>query len=111
MLSLESREFWLIAIAVVLSIYGAFMLFSRWCLNSPAVPERKLNQLRVGMTQAEVSQLLGNPRRQSRRRDRPEWRYGHRLKDHLLRLRFDEAGRLRHFQHVIRSDPSNPEPD
>jgi outer membrane protein assembly factor BamE (lipoprotein component of BamABCDE complex) len=100
--NLESRQFWLLAFSGVLSVYGAFMAFSRWCLNSPAVPEEKLSQLRVGMSQEEVTRLLGRPTRESRRRDRPEWRYGHRLKHHLLCLHFDKQGRLKNFEHLAR---------
>jgi hypothetical protein len=101
----ESSEFLLIAFAVVLGIYGAFMAFARWCFRSPAVPEAELNQLRVGMTQAEVTHLLGHPQRETRFHERPEWHYGHRLKRHRLLLRFDEDGLLTQFQHVAKADP------
>lgn len=85
-----------------MSVYGTFMAFSRWCLNSPAVPEEKLRQLRVGMSQEEVVRLLGKPDQENRRRDRAEWRYGHRLKHHRLCLHFDKQARLSHFKHLAR---------
>jgi outer membrane protein assembly factor BamE (lipoprotein component of BamABCDE complex) len=97
----------MLAFGAVLTLYGAFMVFSRWCLNSPAVPEDMIAQLRVGMTQDEVRQLLGKPRAQAQWRDHPEWFYGHRLKRHLLRLRFDNQGLLRQFQHVSKYDPDH----
>ena len=89
----------------VMAIYGSFMVFSRWVLGSPAVSEDKLERLRVGMTEAEVKQLLGAPRRETNIRDRREWHYGHRLKHHSLRLRFDGEGRLAFFQHLSKYDP------
>jgi hypothetical protein len=100
--NLESREFWIVTLAVVFLIHAAFLAFSRWCLHSPAVPEEKLNRLRLGMTAAEVTHLLGRPCREVHLRDRPEWHYGHRLKSHVLRLRFGSDGRLCSFQDGVR---------
>lgn len=102
----DTTRFLVIAFAVVLGIYGAFLVFARWCFKSPAVPEDRLDQLRVGMTQAEVTRLLGPPRRETRFHHRAEWHYGHRLKRHRLLLRFNEHGRLRLFEHVAKPDPS-----
>ena len=99
-MNLESKEFWIVGFAIVLSIYAAFMAFSRWCLHSPAVPEQKLKSLRLGMTEEEVRTLLGNPRCETICQARPEWHYGHRLKHHSLRVRFDESKRLKLFEHL-----------
>ncbi len=109
-MNLETPTFWIIAFAGVLAIYGAFMAFSRWCLHSPAVPDRKLRQLQVGMTQAQVSRLLGQAPRRTVQHDRPEWLYGHRLKQHRLRLFFTQEGTLRHFEHVSKMESHDHEP-
>ncbi len=108
-MNLESIEFWLLAFGAVLAIYGVFMAFSRWCLNSPAVPAEKLSRLRLGLLEREVVELLGKPFREGTWRNLPEWHYGHRLKRHLLILRFDAGGRLRHFQQVSDYDPEHHE--
>lgn len=105
-MNLESQTFWVVTFAGVLFIYGAFMAFSRWCTNSPAVPEKKLGDLRVGLSKAEVLKLLGKPRRECARSDGDEWRYGHRLKHHVLVVQFTEAGRVARFQHVSESEPN-----
>jgi hypothetical protein len=107
--NLESQTFWIVTFASVLFIYGAFMAFSRWCLNSPAVPDQKLGHLRLGMTQPEVLELLGKPRRERARPNGPEWHYGHRLKHHLLVIQFNEARRVAQFQHVSESNPNHRE--
>jgi outer membrane protein assembly factor BamE (lipoprotein component of BamABCDE complex) len=106
--NLESQTFWICVFASVLCIYGAFMTFSRWCVNSPAVPERKLENLRVGMSKAEVIGLLGKPRLERARPDGAEWHYGHRLKRHVLVVQFRESGLLNQFQHVSESTLSSP---
>ncbi len=107
-MNLESKELWIITFAVILLIQAAFLVFTRWCLHSPAVPEEKLNQLRLGMTREEVDRLLGKPFREVLVRDRPEWHYGHRLKSHQLRLQFGTDGRLRQFQCQVKRGSENP---
>jgi hypothetical protein len=108
-MSLESKEFWIITFAGLLVIYGGFLVFSRWCIHSPAVPGEKLNQLHTGMSRAEVRRLLGDPPVEGSWRGQPEWRYGRRLKHHRLILRFDSEGRLNHFEHVHAYDPDHRE--
>lgn len=108
-MNLDSKEFWIVLFAGVFSIYAGFTVFSRWCLNSPAVPIAKLNQLRVGMTMDEVRQLLGEPRRITTRDGRPEWQFGRPLKRHILVLRFDDQQRVRHFRHLTGYDPEHRE--
>jgi outer membrane protein assembly factor BamE (lipoprotein component of BamABCDE complex) len=103
--NLESQLFWVVTFASVLFIYGAFMVFSRWCVNSPAVPDHKLTHLRLGMNKTEVLELLGKPRRERARPKGVDWFYGHRLKRHLLVVHFNEAGRLAQFQHISETHP------
>ncbi len=103
-MNLESQTFWVVTFACVLFIYGAFMAFSRWSVNSPAVPAKKLGRLRVGMSKPEVMQLLGKPRRERNHHTGVQWSYGHRLKRHQLVVQFNEAGRLAQFQHVFEAE-------
>ena len=89
----------------VLALAASFTVFSRWNLHSPAVPLPKLNQLRVGMTMRDVRELLGEPRRETVHDELPEWHFGHGLKCHVLVVRFDEDGLVRHFRHADGSEP------
>jgi hypothetical protein len=109
--NLESQTFWIVTFAAVLLIYGTFMAFSRWCLNSPAVPHAKLGRLRLGMSKPDVLELLGKPRRERKSSNGVEWDYGHRLKHHLLVVQFNGAGRLAQFEHVSDSDSDHRQND
>ena len=110
-MNLESQTFWIVTFASVLLIYGTFMVFSRWCLNSPAVPHDKFRCLRLGLSKPEVLELLGKPRRERKNQKGVEWNYGHRLKHHLLVVQFDAAGRLAQFEHVSDPDSNHRETD
>ncbi len=95
---LHSIEVWLIALVITVAILAGFGVFARWCSFSPAVPRRKLGELRVGMTMQEVQALLGLPREQ--RQDGPgssQWVYGARAKRHMLIMEFSDKGVLQSF--------------
>lgn len=86
------------ALTVTVAILAGFGIFARWCSFSPAVPRRKLQELRVGMTTEEVRALLGRPREE--RHDGPgprRWVYGARVKRHLLIIEFSGKGVLQSF--------------
>ena len=93
----------------VLAISAVVTSFGRWCLHGPAVPLEKLNRLRVGMSMREVKELLGDPRREAVHSNLPEWRFGHRMKSHILIVRFDEDGNVTHFRHMNGYDPEHRE--
>ena len=83
----------------VLALSLLVTAFGRWCLHGPAVPFAKLNRLKVGMTMAQVRELLGEPRREGVHTELPEWRFVSRIKSYVLIVRFDEDGNVRQFQH------------
>ena len=101
----DSNLFWIVMFGGVLLVSLAVTAFGRWCMHGPAVPYERLNRLRVGMTMQQVRELLGEPHREAVHTNLPEWRYSHRLKSHLLIIRFDEDGNVRQFRHVNGYDP------
>jgi hypothetical protein len=106
----HSPDIWMLALAITVVVLTGFGIFSRWCAFSPAVPREKLDQLRVGMTQDEVTALLGEPR--ERRMEGPvqEWSYGLSMKRHVLLLHFGKSGKLLSFVHSApdESAPTKP---
>lgn len=102
--NLESRTLWAAVFGGLLLIYGGFLVFSRSCLRSPAVPPERAEQLRVGMTMDEVLALLGRPLREKSVESNAEWHFGHRLKRHLLVVRFGKDRRVLQFEHVSHYD-------
>ena len=65
-----------------------------WIMDAPAVPSRKLAQMRVGMTKEEVRQLLGSPRS-----DRGNaWQYS-RTTWAILVIQFGPDERVTYFEH------------
>ena len=108
-MNLDSHLLWMALFGGVLALSTVFCVFARWCLHSPAVPLNKLNLLRVGMKPEEVRQLLGEPWRVIKRGPEPEWRFGHRLKRHLLVVKFNSDGKVKQFQHGRRVESEKPQ--
>jgi hypothetical protein len=112
--SLQSIEFWMVALLITIGILGGFGVFARWCSFSPAVRREQLEKLRLGMTTAEVVAIIGQPReiKQSAGSAR-EWIYGSRMKRHVLLLQFSPQDKLQNFAHGVpgASRKSNPFPD
>ena len=50
-----------LAAATVLVLFGAYMGFAWWSVESHPVSNRKIARLRVGMPTTEVRELLGRP--------------------------------------------------
>ena len=97
-----SIEFWMVALAITVTLLAGFGVFSRWCAFSPAVKKARLDVLRVGMTMDEVTALLGAPRDCKRADNGVQFHvYGSRLKRHVLLLEFDRNGRLEKFAHGV----------
>jgi hypothetical protein len=65
-----------------------------WAMEMPAVPASKLAQLRVGMSQEEVRQLLGSPSYDKG----SQWIY-RRITWAHLNVFFDASGQVRDFEH------------
>jgi outer membrane protein assembly factor BamE (lipoprotein component of BamABCDE complex) len=101
-INIHSIEVWLAALAITVTLLAGFGMFARWCSVSPAVPVKKLELLRVGMTTDEVRAVLGAPR-QMRMSDAGArtWVYGSAMKRHLLLIEFNEGGNLASFAHGI----------
>jgi hypothetical protein len=106
-MSLESKVVWIAFFGGVILIYALFMVFARWCYGSPAVPMASLKRLRVGMDTQEVRQLLGPPRAEVIQETTRVWRYGHRLKRHVLMVSFDASGRVLQFEHGAPPEPEH----
>jgi hypothetical protein len=104
MTALHSIEPWLVALVVTVCVIGGFGVFARWCAQSPAIPQRDIDKLFVGMTSAEIAALLGEPREI---RHTPEghlqWVYGSRMKRHVLMMEFDSKDKLQIFAHGVPS--------
>ena len=99
---LHSNEVWLVALVATIAILAGFGIFARWCSFSPAVPRRKLEQLRVGMTMDEVKNLLGPARDQSHLpAGASQWVYGARMKRHILIIEFSDKLVLQSFAHGV----------
>lgn len=95
-------EMWLLALAITIALIGGFSIFARWCISSPAVPQRKLDQLRVGMKQEEIHSLLGKPKETRPGENQHEfWLYGSRFKRHLLVVELNQHGILTEFVHGV----------
>ena len=95
-------ELWMAAAGLSFVLIVGFTLFARWCGNSPAVSNSKLEALRVGMSPDEVIALLGQPR-QKHAEDKGEelWYYGAQWKRHLLIVEFNEAKTVREYVHGV----------
>jgi outer membrane protein assembly factor BamE (lipoprotein component of BamABCDE complex) len=96
-----SNELWLVVLIGMICVLGGFGLFARWCAFSPAVRREKLEDLRVGMTTAEVVAIVGQPRDT---REAPEgrvWIYGSRMKRHVLMMQFNQSNKLQSFAHGV----------
>jgi len=97
-----SVELWAIVLIVTFALATGFTLFARWCSFSSAVDQKKLDNLRVGMTAAEVTDLLGAPREKRAGEKNVElWVYGSRFKRHLLVLEFNGTGKMNEFVHGV----------
>ena len=110
-INIHSIEVWLVALAITVALLTGFGMFARWCSVSPAVPIKKLESLRVGMTADEIRAMLGAPR-QMKTSDAGArtWVYGSPMKRHLLLIEFTEGGMLISFAHGIprsRLEPPN----
>lgn len=101
-INIHSIEVWLVALAITVALLTGFGMFARWCAVSPAVPVKKLESLRVGMTAEEVKAMLGAPR-QMKTSDAGArtWVYGTAMKRHLLLIEFNDSGTLTSFAHGI----------
>jgi outer membrane protein assembly factor BamE (lipoprotein component of BamABCDE complex) len=100
--ALHSVELWLIALVITVSILAGFGMFSRWCIFSPAVSRRKLDQLHVGMSMDEVARLLGRARDESRQSNGViQWTYGPRVKRHVLTIEFNANSTVGAFAHGV----------
>jgi hypothetical protein len=100
--NIHSIEVWLVALAITVALLTGFGIFARWCSMSPAVPLKKLELLRVGMTVDQVQAVLGAPR-QMKRNDAGArtWVYGSIMKRHLLLIEFSEHQKVESFAHGI----------
>jgi hypothetical protein len=100
--NIHSIEVWLVALAITVALLTGFGIFARWCSMSPAIPLKKLELLRVGMTADEVRAMLGDPR-QMKTSDAGArtWVYGSMMKRHLLLIEFNEHHKLESFAHGI----------
>ncbi|MBI5384480.1 MAG: hypothetical protein HZA90_07300 [Verrucomicrobia bacterium] len=108
MVNFESTALWVWVFGILFVLGAGFTIFSRWCYNSPAAPVEKVNKLRLGMHMADVRRLLGDPVRERAYEDLPEWQFGHRLKNFVLIVRFNEDGHVREFYHFRPGDPGKP---
>jgi hypothetical protein len=98
----HSIEVWMVALAITISFMGGFGLFARWCSFSPAVPQTRLEQLRVGMTTSEVVALLGPPRENKAiENGHRQWLYGARMKRHILLIEFNSHDAIESFAHGV----------
>ncbi len=100
--TLQSVEFWLVALIVTICLLGGFGVFARWCAFSPAVRRDQLAKLRLGMTSAEVVALIGQPRENNQGADGVrQWIYGSRMKRHVLIMQFNANDKLQGFAHGV----------
>lgn len=79
----------------------AFLGFAAWSCNSPAVPLDDLNRIQVGMTKAQVQEILGEPKEEIASPDTPgsQWWYKNRFKWYALRIDFTEDGAVIRYIH------------
>ena len=91
----------IIALTFVILSAIAFISLFAWSCNSPAVPLEKLNQLQVGMTKAQVQDVLGTPDEETSSPDFPGshcW-YKKPYKWYALRIDFTEDGKVIRYIH------------
>ena len=102
-MNLQSLEFWMVALLVMICVVGGFGLFARWCAFSPAVSRDQLDKMRVGMTTAEIVAVLGQPRLSRWATDKKNltWTYGASMKRHVLILEFNSQDKMVSFVHGI----------
>jgi outer membrane protein assembly factor BamE (lipoprotein component of BamABCDE complex) len=95
-------ELWTAALVATIVLIGGFSVFARWCLNSPAVRQDKLEALRVGMSEDEIKALLGEPRTK-RHGDKGDecWVYGAQWKRHVLVVEMNRLGIVSQFVHGV----------
>src|SRR5688572_10069936 len=99
---LYSIDVWLVALVITVGILAGFGIFSRWCTFSPAVPRRKLEQLRIGMSAGEVTTALGTPRDVTYKSDGgSQWVYGAPMKRHILIVEFNSHSAVVGFAHGV----------
>lgn len=55
------KRTWAAAIVLLLAPPATFMVWSMWVMTAPAIPYSEMDRLHVGMTDAEVRDLLGEP--------------------------------------------------
>ena len=102
MSALHSIEVWLVTLVITVAVLAGFGIFARWCTLSPAVPQDRLDKLRVGMTSDEVVALLGEPRDNKVSRDgHRQWFYGARMKRHVLVVQFTTHNTVESFNHGV----------
>lgn len=100
--AIQTIEVWLIALLLTVMVLASFGIFARWCSFSPAVPRKKLEQLRVGMTSEEVTALLGTPRYSRLTNEGVrQWQFGAAMKRHVLVIEFNAHGRIEGFAHGV----------
>ena len=101
-MNLFSIELWLIALGITIVMLAGCAMFSRWCAFSPAVPNDRLEKLRVGMTPDEVTAVLGPPRQNKKTpEDTRQWIYGARMKRHVLVIEFGRNDEVETFAHGV----------
>jgi outer membrane protein assembly factor BamE (lipoprotein component of BamABCDE complex) len=100
--TLQSTEFWLAAIFVMIAIATGFGMFARWCAHSPAVRPDQMAKLCVGMTSAEVVAIIGQPRQTKvGEKGMRHWTYGAPMKRHALVIDFGPQDKMLSFTHGV----------
>jgi len=86
------------ALTIAVFLFGIGLFSFRWALG-PVVPQSLLNQLQVGMSTAEVEQVLGKPDHV----DKGTLVYRKPYSLSFLAVRFDESGRFVNYEndHVL----------
>jgi hypothetical protein len=111
MTALHSIEMWMVALVITVCVIGGFGIFARWCAQSPAIPQRELDKLRLGMTSGEIVALLGKPREVRRSpENHVQWIYGSKLKRHILMMEFGASDKLQIFAHGVPGTHRRPSP-
>jgi outer membrane protein assembly factor BamE (lipoprotein component of BamABCDE complex) len=91
-----SRKVVVTVVLVILVALGGYVLWGAYRMNHPPVPKDKISQLRVGLAQDEVIQILGEPT--SRSEGGKYWIYSRPHLWNALHLFFDEEGRLEMYE-------------
>jgi len=91
----------LVRLAFVAVLAMALISFAAWSCSSPAVDLGDLNRIRVGMTQSQVAEILGQPDEEYSTEGvaGSHWRYENPLKWYALRIDFTEDGRVIRYVH------------